>query len=65
MQTLARARKVGGSLMVRIPPEIIEQEHIKQDEILSISVEKVKKDGFGIFKGIGSFTKEDELDTHE
>jgi hypothetical protein len=26
-------------------------------------IEKVKKSGFGLFRGMGKFTKKDELDT--
>ncbi len=51
--------------MIKIPYEIIEREHIKQGDLLQISIDKVKIDSFGCCKGIGSFTKEDELDTHE
>ncbi len=51
--------------MVRIPPEIIEVEAIVPDEVLRIRVEKVRQDWFGKFKGIGRFTAEDELNTHD
>lgn len=63
METLTRTRAVGGSLVVTIPKEIVEEESIKEGELVKINVEKVKKSGFGLFKGIDSFTKEDELDT--
>lgn len=65
MEALVKARKVGGSIMVHIPSEIIEMEHIKPDEIVRIDVEKVKQDWFGKFKGVGHFTAEDELSTHD
>ncbi len=65
MQAIVRARKVGGSLMVRIPPEIVQLEQLRPDDALQIEVEKARKDWFGAFKGCGSFTKEDELNTHE
>ena len=51
--------------MVRIPKDLVRLESIKDGELVKIKVEKVKESGFGIFKGIGKFTKEDELDTHE
>ncbi len=51
--------------MVSIPKEVTDHEGIREGELLEIDVHKVKKDWFGAFKGIGPFTKEDELDTHE
>jgi antitoxin component of MazEF toxin-antitoxin module len=62
--TLVKARKLGGSIVVRIPREIVEQEGIAAGETVSISVKKVKKSWFGAFKGIGHMTREDKLDEH-
>lgn len=64
-KALVRSRKVGGSIVVSIPKEVTDHEGIREGELLEIDVHKVKKDWFGAFKGIGPFTKEDELDTHE
>lgn len=57
----AKTRAVGGSLIVTIPREIIEREGIRENELVEVDVKKPKKDFFGALKGIGSFTKEDEL----
>lgn len=65
METIARTRKVGGSLMITIPKEMVKEEGLREGEAVRIQVEKVKKDYFGALRGIGKFTKEDELDTHE
>ncbi len=65
MDALVKARKVGGSLMVRIPAEIVEVEMIRPDEVVRIEIEKIKRDWFGKFKGVGRFTEEDELTTHD
>lgn len=51
--------------MVHIPSEIIEMEHIKPDEMVRLDIKKVKQDWFGKFKGVGRFTAEDELSTHD
>jgi hypothetical protein len=64
-ECLAKTRKVGGSLVVTLPKEIVESKKIKEGEIIEISVKKVRKEGFGILKGIGPFTVEDELQTHD
>jgi antitoxin component of MazEF toxin-antitoxin module len=56
---------VGGSLVVTIPKKVVESKKIKEGEIVEITIKKVRKDGFGILKGMKPFTAEDELDTHE
>ncbi len=65
MKSVTRARKIGGSIMVTIPKEIVKEEDIKEGELVEIEVEKVRKSYFGALKGIGKFTKKDELDTHD
>jgi len=60
-QTLATTRKVGGSLVVTIPIEIVKLEQLRGNEIVEIQVKKKKLDGFGILKGIGKFTREDRM----
>lgn len=57
----AKTRAVGGSLIVTIPREIIEREGIEENELVEVDVKKPKKDFFGALKGIGLFTKKDEL----
>ncbi len=51
--------------MVTLPKEIVESKKIREGEIIEISVKKVRKDGFGILKGVGPFTAEDELTAHD
>lgn len=64
-KALVKSRKVGGSIVVSIPRKVVEHEGIQEGELLEIEVRKARKDWFGAFRGIGPFTKEDELDTHE
>ncbi len=64
-ECLAKTRKVGDSLVVTLPKEVVESKKIKEGEIIEISIKKVRKDGFGILKGVGPFTAEDELTTHD
>ena len=61
MEVLTKLRKVGGSVMARIPKEVLEHESLHPGETVKLEVKKVKKSAFGSLKGIGSFTKEDEL----
>ena len=63
-RALVKARKVGGSLMVTLPKEVVEQEDIREGELVEVEVRKAKKSGFAIDPGIGPMTREDELDTH-
>ncbi len=65
MKAVTRTRRIGGSLMVTLPKEIVKEEQIQEGELLEIEIGKVKKDFFGALKGIGKMTKEDKLDTHE
>ena len=62
---IAKTRKVGGSLVVTLPKELVESKKIKEGEIVEIRVTKVRKDGFGVLKGMKRFTAEDELAAHE
>jgi bifunctional DNA-binding transcriptional regulator/antitoxin component of YhaV-PrlF toxin-antitoxin module len=63
--SLTKTRKVGGSLVVTLPKELVESKKIKEGEIVEVIVKKVRKDGFGAFKGLSSFTAKDELAVHE
>ena len=64
-KTLVKTRAVGGSLIVTIPKEVAEAEGLKEGELVEIEVEKVSKSFFGAAKGVGPFTKEDELKARE
>ncbi len=59
LKSLTRARRVGGSLVVTIPKEIVKEEQIEENELVEIAVKKPRKSYFGALKGIGSFTKND------
>ena len=60
METLSRIRKVGGSLMVTIPKNVVEEQGLAEDELVHMIVKKAKKSGFGLYK-LGKFTKEDKF----
>ena len=64
MKSLVKTRKVGGSIMVTIPKEVVEQEDIREGELVEVEVRKARKSGFGIDPGIGPMTREDEFDAH-
>jgi hypothetical protein len=62
---LTKTRRVGGSIVVTLPKELVQTQKIKENEFVEITVKKCRKDGFGIFKGMSPFTVEDELKTLE
>jgi antitoxin component of MazEF toxin-antitoxin module len=62
-ETIQHARKVGGSIMITIPKEIVEIEGIHAGELVKIHIQKIRKDWFGACKGIGGkLAKEEKLD---
>lgn len=54
METISKVRAVGGSLMVRLPKDLVKVESIRDGELVKIKVEKIKKSLFGSCKGVGS-----------
>ena len=64
-KALTKARRVGGSIMVRIPKEVVEQEDIREGEMVEVDVNKAKRDWFGAFPLGEPFGRENELDVHE
>ena len=61
VKALAKTRKVGGSIVVTLPKELVQTERIKAGECVEITVKKCRINGFGVFKGMAPFTVEDEL----
>lgn len=57
-ETIQRAKKIGGSLMIRIPKDIVQMENIHPGEAVRVEVQKVRKDWFGAFKGLKPYNKE-------
>jgi hypothetical protein len=55
------AKKVGGSLMVRIPKDVVDAENIKEGELVKVEFHTLKKDWFGAFPGLSSFKKKDRF----
>jgi len=64
-KTVTEAKKIGGSLMVRIPAEAANEEGIQEGDLVELQVSKVKKSWFGSYPDIDPMTREDELDTHD
>ena len=65
VKALTKTRKVGGSLVVTLPRALVESQKIKEGEVVEVTVRKLRKEGFGVLKGVKPFTAEDELTTHD
>lgn len=59
---VVRTRKLGGSLMVTIPKEIVKELNLKENELVELNVRKPKKSYLGILKDIPPFTEKDRFD---
>jgi antitoxin component of MazEF toxin-antitoxin module len=64
-KALVKTRKIGGSIMARIPKEVAEQEGIGEGELVEIEVRKARRDWFGTMKGLKPFSRDEELDANE
>lgn len=65
VESLVKPRRVGGSLVVTIPKEVVDEENIHEGEIVTLTVRKGKKSFLGAFKWFESMTREDEFDVHD
>ncbi|MFH0837469.1 MAG: AbrB/MazE/SpoVT family DNA-binding domain-containing protein [Candidatus Aenigmatarchaeota archaeon] len=65
MKMISTVRQVGGSLMIRIPKEIVKEENIREGERMEIELGRVRKSYFGVLKGMKPFTQEEEMKAHE
>ena len=61
MEAISKTRKIGGSLMVTVPKGIVEEEGLGEDQAVMIEIKKIPRSGFGLFKGIGPFSKSDKF----
>ncbi|MGD0643437.1 MAG: hypothetical protein ABSA75_00860 [Candidatus Bathyarchaeia archaeon] len=62
---LAKTRKVGGSIVVTLPSELVKTQKIKENEFVELTIKKCRKSGFGALKNLSSFTVDDELKSHD
>jgi antitoxin component of MazEF toxin-antitoxin module len=60
-----KTRKIGGSIVVRIPKEVVEKEGITEGAFVEIDVRKPKDDWFGAFPALRKFPRAEELDSHD
>ena len=56
--TIQTTKKIGGSLMVRIPKDLADHEGIHEGDSVQLEIKKIRKDWFGAFKGLAPYNKE-------
>jgi len=57
-----KTRRVGGSIVVTIPVEVVEIAQIEEGETLKIEIEKPRNSYFGALRGIGKMNHEERTD---
>ena len=60
----AKAKRVGGSLMVTVPKAIVDLLGLEEGEVIEFTVRRSRQSYLGALRGIGSFTEADRAD-HE
>ena len=60
MEVVSKARRVGGSMMVVIPKEVVREQRIRAGQLVRLDL-KLKKPSFlGIARGVGSRSEDDK-----
>lgn len=65
VELIQRAKRVGGSIMVRIPKDAVELEQIADGDLIRFEPKKVRRDVFGSLPDVGPFTQEDKFDARD
>jgi len=64
-RTIVKTRRIGGSIVVRIPKDVAAKEGIGENDFVEIDVKKAKSDWFGAFPKLRKFSHAEELDVHD
>ena len=57
---VGRIRKIGGSFTLTIPMKMVREQNLVEDELVEVKVRKRRINGFGIFRGIGPYKREED-----
>ena len=60
VQITQRTKKIGGSLMIRIPKDVADIEQIYEGAVVQVEVKKARKEFFGISRGMRPFNKKED-----
>ena len=59
---VAKAKRVGGSIMVTLPKQVVELLGVVEGDVVALNVQLPRRSFLGALRGIGSFTEEDRAD---
>lgn len=55
-----RTRRIGGSLVVTIPANVVKEKQLVEDQPVTITVDEQCTSYFGALKGIGSYNRKED-----
>jgi hypothetical protein len=61
-QVVAKAKRVGGSIMVTLPKQVVDLLGVVEGDVVELNVQLPRKSFLGALRGIGPFTEEDRAD---
>ncbi len=62
VEILQRAKRVGGSIMIRLPKDSAALESITDGDLVRLTIHKARRDLFGTLPKVGRFNQEDKFD---
>ena len=63
-QVVVKAKRVGGSIMVTLPKQVVELLGVTEGDVVELNVQLPRRSFLGALRGLGSFTEGDRAD-HE
>jgi len=63
-QVVTKAKRVGGSIMVTLPKQVVELLGVTEGDVVELNVQLPRRSFLGALRGLGSFTEGDRAD-HE
>ncbi len=61
-QVVAKAKRVGGSIMVTLPKQVVDLLGVVEGDAVELNVQLPRRSFLGALRGIGAFTEEDRAD---
>jgi len=57
-----RTRRVGGSLVITLPHEVVDLIGVREKEVLRVTVARPRRSFFGAFRGVGTYSHRERAD---
>ncbi len=62
MRATVKTKRVGGSLMVTLPKDLVDLLGLVEGEPVDLEVRRPRQDYLGVLRGVGPFREEDRAD---